>query len=265
VVLIGLVALGVGMVGAGTVGAASLRSRDLARAAAGTTTTQLAAGPARTESLSSAKTSHEAKAYEAAPSTAPPSTALFSADGPVRQYSFEVTNSAGEPVRWDPCKPVSYAVVDVKAPPGWQADVAFAISQAQAATGLDLVDAGAFASGRQVPSSVDITISWTAALPATADEVGLTTYYYINDPRYTPEMTKADIQLLSSLHAGGGTDGELPVLLHEMGHALGMGHAPGQPEVMNPYDHGFTRYQPGDLQGLRLLGASQGCSGFYQP
>jgi predicted Zn-dependent protease len=116
-----------------------------------------------------------------------------------------------------------------------------------------------------VPSSTDITISWVAALPATADDVGLTTYYYIDDHRYTPEMTKADIQLLSTLHAGAGAGGELPVLLHEMGHALGMGHAPGQPEVMNPYDHGFTRYQPGDLAGLRHLGASQGCAGFYHP
>src|SRR5579875_2575053 len=203
----------------------------------------------------------------AAPTTTVPTTraptTTTTAPGPL--YSFEVTNTAGQPARWDPCEVVTYAVVDQDAPAGWQADVASVMSQLHAATGLNLVDAGTFAHKAQVPASVDITISWVPALPATSDDVGLTTYYYINDPRYTPELTRADVQLLGTLHAGGGPGGELPVLLHEMGHAVGLGHAPGQPEVMNPYDHGFTRYQPGDLEGLRLVGASQGCYGFYQP
>jgi hypothetical protein len=154
-------------------------------------------------------------------------------------------------------------VVDAGAPTGWQADVASAISQGQGATGLHFVDVGTFSSGAQVPAGTGITIAWVSALPAGADDVGLTTYYYVDDSAYTPQMTKADIELLRSLHVGGGEGGELPVLLHEMGHALGLGHVPDQPDVMNPVDQGYTEYQPGDLNGLRLLGAAEGCAGFY--
>ena len=166
-------------------------------------------------------------------------------------------------MRWDPCDSLTYAVVDAGAPTGWQADVGSVISQAQVATGLHFVDVGTFSSEAGVPSGTGITISWVSVLPAGGDDVGLTTYYYVDDSSYTPQMTKADIQLLRSLRAGAGGGGELPVLLHEMGHALGLGHVPGQPDVMNPFDQGYSKYQPGDLEGLRLVGAGGGCSGFY--
>src|SRR5579875_3728628 len=62
----------------------------------------------------------------AAPTTTVPTTraptTTTTAPGPL--YSFEVTNTAGQPARWDPCEVVTYAVVDQDAPAGWQADVA---------------------------------------------------------------------------------------------------------------------------------------------
>src|SRR5579875_1044666 len=53
----------------------------------------------------------------AAPTTTAPTTTT-TAPGPL--YSFEVTNTAGQPARWDPCEVVTYAVVDQDAPAGWQ-------------------------------------------------------------------------------------------------------------------------------------------------
>src|SRR5579875_3311602 len=52
----------------------------------------------------------------AAPTTTAPTTTT-TAPGPL--YSFEVTNTAGQPARWDPCEVVTYAVVDQDAPAGW--------------------------------------------------------------------------------------------------------------------------------------------------
>jgi hypothetical protein len=39
------------------------------------------------------------------------------------------------------------------------------------------------------------------------------------------------------------------VLLHELGHAMGLGHTPSSAEVMNPVDQGHTTYQAGDSTG----------------
>jgi predicted Zn-dependent protease len=51
---------------------------------------------------------------------------------------------------------------------------------------------------------------------------------------------------------------EKPVLLHELGHAVGLGHYNGT-VVMNPLDSGFAAYQPGDLAGLTALYHPSSC------
>jgi hypothetical protein len=43
-------------------------------------------------------------------------------------------------------------------------------------------------------------------------------------------------------------------LQHELGHAIGLGHAPRRGQVMDPIMNGAPDYQAGDLTGLRLLG-----------
>jgi hypothetical protein len=152
-------------------------------------------------------------------------------------------------------------VVAAGAPAAWSSDIGSAINQVSAATGLSFVRDGAYNSSTQVPSSSKLTISYASGLTG-GDSVGLTTYYYINDPRYVPQITSANVQILSRMASGGGTGGELPVLLHELGHAVGLGHTSGS-EVMNPIDQGLSGYQGGDLTGLARLGASAGCGGFY--
>lgn len=62
----------------------------------------------------------------------------------------------------------------------------------------------------------------------------------------------AEIRISTRLSSGAGFDGELPVLLHELGHAVGLAHFTG-PVVMNPVDSGFASYQSGDLEGLARL------------
>ncbi|HXR68521.1 MAG TPA: M66 family metalloprotease, partial [Dermatophilaceae bacterium] len=175
-------------------------------------------------------------------------------------YSFEVTNGAGSPARWNPCESVHYLVEPAGAPAGWQNDVSNDISQAANATGLSFVSDGTSGSA---PSGYNgIVISWTSQLSG-GDTVGLTTYSYYNVSSYSPQIVSANIQLLGSLRGGTGTSGEEPVLLHELGHALGLGHV-NAAEVMNPVDQGYTTYHAGDLNGLTRLGASQGgCGSFY--
>jgi predicted Zn-dependent protease len=63
----------------------------------------------------------------------------------------------------------------------------------------------------------------------------------------------AHIRISSHLVAGSANGvGEEPVLLHELGHAMGLDHFNG-PVVMSPLDRGYSSYQPGDLAGLAAL------------
>jgi hypothetical protein len=190
-----------------------------------------------------------------------PSTAATPTSDP--NYSFEVRNSAGTPARWNPCEAIHYAVVVAGAPAGWNSDVSNDIAQVSRATGISFVYDGAFASTAAVPASSKVTISWVHSLSG-GDLVGLTTYWYYNTPAYPPQLVQAQVQLLSSLVGGSGSNGEQPVLLHELGHTMGLGHTPSTAEVMNPVDQGHATYQAGDLNGLWHVGSTQGCTGFYK-
>jgi hypothetical protein len=56
-----------------------------------------------------------------------------------------------------------------------------------------------------------------------------------------------------------------PVILHELGHLMGLGHVKTVGELMNPSGGGVTDLGAGDREGLRELGASGGCIRVMQP
>jgi hypothetical protein len=60
-------------------------------------------------------------------------------------------------------------------------------------------------------------------------------------------------------YGAGMTRGAL--LLHEIGHAMGLGHVGTTREIMYPtmLDRSFSRYKSGDRTGLRKVGRSLGC------
>lgn len=162
------------------------------------------------------------------------------------EYRFERCDG-GQPVGWERCTTLSVSVNPTNAPVGWQADVANAVDQVSRTTGLHLKTIST--------GSGSITVAWAATLmlpgAVTADKAGLTRVLFRSDAAAS-NIAAANVQISSHLVAGGGHSGELPVLLHELGHAVGLGHFDG-PEVMNPIDQGYSTFQSGDIAGLASL------------
>jgi hypothetical protein len=162
-------------------------------------------------------------------------------------YTFERCTSSGAGVGWARCSVVTYSVDPAGAPLRYRADLDRAITQLRTATGLHLISTS---------GAADIAVSWDPSLyqprPGTTGEAGVTAYQMVSGSS-AAHLSSASVRISSHLAAGTARSvGEEPVLLHELGHAVGLGHDAGA-VVMNPVVTGFATYQAGDLSGLAAL------------
>jgi hypothetical protein len=217
------------------------------------------------------------KAVSVASSPAPPPPPA----GAAASYSFMATGPGGGPARWDPCTPVHYVTNLAEAPPGAAAVVAGAVAQVSAATGLTFIDDGpttevptagrqAYQPDRYGDRWAPVIIDW--ARPSETDvlpggniigEGGSSWVEAGNGPKvYVSGMAvidSANTGMLAPTFGPGSTLGEL--LLHELGHVVGLGHTTDAAQIMYPVLEPLpaASYGAGDRAGLARLGAGQGC------
>jgi hypothetical protein len=169
---------------------------------------------------------------------------------------------------WNPCREDVWAIDTYGEPPitspgtNWEALIAQALAQASAASGitfvrsLDFVAAPGGAS--TAPTGVTLPIGFAPQAPGIAGTGG-------------PTVGAGAFAMAGAVHLDSQKSWEaseaLTVLLHEIGHALGLGHplAPAAPnllnEIMDSGNYRFTSYQPGDLCGLFEVTWQQPCAG----
>jgi len=216
-------------------------------------------------------------ATSSAPPTAPAAT----------DYTL-ATNHDGSVVRWNPCLPIHYSVnvalADDRA--GALADTEAAIARVATATGLTFVYDG--------PTSVVPTRAWLDAggsassglviawappgsqagqsdlFGGDADgEGGWTESGVSKDGATWTWQIKRGFVVVDPAGAVDYAPGFGPgqsrgvLLMHELGHAVGLGHVDNRRDVMFPVITSSSRAQwgPGDLAGLARVGKSAGCIG----
>ena len=198
------------------------------------------------------------------------------------------------PARWNPCAPIRYRVNLAGAPAGAAADIDRSIRQVSAASGLRFVKAGTTravpgSQGRDVldtyPRDTQLVIAFvspgtgkgrSAYLPRRSDTVGVGGAFYTNATTRVGGSSWHQIvqgylvldrtkKLPGGFGSGNrsgliGTWGQ--VMMHELGHVVGLDHPrPSDPaQIMYP----ATTTKPaiwgaGDLVALRRIGASSGC------
>jgi hypothetical protein len=200
---------------------------------------------------------------------------------PVSAGKFEALHdqpdNAAVPVAWDPCRPIHYVVNPAGAPADGAAQIKAAIARVAKATGLHFIDDGPTAEKATKdrkpyqPARYDST-RWAPVLIAWSDEAAspsLAGYVAgIGDPQavyaskdhlvYVTGQVTLDRQQLSIARS---PDRGIvrAVVLHELGHLVGLDHTSDRHQLMfSEAQFNVRDYGPGDLRGLARLG-TQAC------
>ena len=191
---------------------------------------------------------------------------------PGGHYEFLATQrGSDDPVGWNPCREIRYVVNPDGSPPHWENLVDDGIAEVENRTGLGFRFEGTTEDrnfdDRFAPNgdALPVLIGWADSdevpdLEGDVAGIGGATYAEVGGRRsYVTGMVVLDVETYDKLAPSKDAETvELAVLLHELGHLVGLAHVDDQGEIM--YADGVTRtsYGTGDLDGLARLGAG-GC------
>ncbi len=219
--------------------------------------------------------------------TVPAGAAQAAPAGRASSYSFiSQSNGKGTIARWNPCDgPITYRVNLARAPKNSLPEVKEAFKRIGAATGMTFSYAGTTTIMPQrdtgfpaAHKGADVVVAWatpgkeSTMLPKGTTAAGQGGPAYLS--AYTATGANAwkifrgnvvlNAPVAKEMARGftakrNGTTGQL--LMHEIGHAVGLGHAENdRKQIMFPQlGTKAAEWGAGDLTGLKRLGASAGC------
>lgn len=202
---------------------------------------------------------------------------------------YQPVTANGAKVRWDPCSaPIRYRVNYDDIGPGILPVIDAAMDHVTAATGIPTVYQGRTKKlalkTKRYPKNTDLLLGWASS--AEYPRFGTAYAGFGGTVKGVWARDKAGRRVIKSLKGGvlfnsdmigsfnpalDSADLTRPLqgrlILHEVGHVLGLNHSVTAQQVMyfrltaEPDSDGLqhTRYAAGDLTGLKRLGASSGC------
>ncbi|MEV7605028.1 matrixin family metalloprotease [Paenarthrobacter sp. NPDC089322] len=188
-------------------------------------------------------------------------------------YKFLAVKEDGTPLAYSPCRPIHYVVNSDLAPASWQPLVEEAIRQASLASGLQFIYDGPTS---EVPTNnrdgyqpevygdrwAPVLIAWTTPeqVPRlTGQTVGLGGSSSIGLSNGYKAYVTGTVSLDAPQFAGimdspQGKDVGVAVIMHELGHLLGLDHVNDPRQLMFDEASWVRQYAAGDRTGLAKLG-----------
>ena len=203
-----------------------------------------------------------------APLGHPPATA------PSKAYVLQPASNLAQPfVAYDPCRPIHYAVRPDNAPPGGEQLVRQAVEEVSAATGLKFVNDGSTSEGpsdqrksyqpdRYGNRWAPVLITWSspAESPRLEGKVagfGGSARAETTDRRsafVTGQVALDAPALQEIIQRPNGPLHVRAIIMHELGHVLGLDHVDDPKQLMNAENAGIIAFAEGDRAGLAVLG-----------
>lgn len=195
---------------------------------------------------------------------------------PSTAFRFLAVNDDGTPVGYSPCRPLHYVVNAALAPAGAAGLVEGAIATISRATGIAFVDDGATTeapSQTRLPYQPEaygerwapLLITWTT--PEQAPQLqgpvigtgGSTHFSFGTGPKsfVTGSLELDAAQIAQDLSRRDGAAYATAVILHELGHVMGLEHVDDPAQLMYPEIGAPDGLAAGDLNGLYELGNAQ--------
>jgi hypothetical protein len=182
-------------------------------------------------------------------------------------YAFEQTQRGSDtPVSYDPCQPIRYVVNTDGGPSDALPMIRDAVAEASRRSGFEFRYDGPTDDRTFKRDGGPVLIGFARSgelkdLPENGDAVGLGGSTMLTDGtgyrRYVTGIVALKASWFREADEQGLDDEERAVVLHELGHVLGLDHVDDPDELMYPTIE-RTSYGPGDLEGLAELG-SVGC------
>jgi hypothetical protein len=193
-------------------------------------------------------------------------------------YAFVQKQADGvSPVAYDPCRPVHYVVRPDGAPAGGEEAITAAIARISEVTGLQFIadgwadepstlDRAIFQPARYGDRWAPVLIAWESDVqnPALAGEIvgegGSTAVSRGDGPQVlvTGTVSLDAGQFPQILHRRNGTAIARAIVLHELGHLVGLGHVDDDQQLMYPETQGdVVDFAAGDLTGLAAVGSGR--------
>ena len=186
--------------------------------------------------------------------------------------------SDGTPVRWNPCEPIRWQLDADEAPERAREALSLAMARISAVSGLQFEFVGStdeqpardrplVVPGPDGPTWAPVLITWVPGdsidLPLSDMERGVAVPVAVREDGASVFVTgqvvlnadKTLLPMFEDRHASWGA-----VLLHELGHLVGLDHVDDPAQLMAPTPgFGEVRLGAGDRAGLVAVGAAQGC------
>jgi len=176
--------------------------------------------------------------------------------------------------RWDPCRPIHVVVNDAMAPPVGEGLIRQALDRVSRASGLAFVLDGStdedFSLDRQLMQETygdgwaPVLILWTNA--DSEPELRGRAVGFSRPEIQMRGQTASSMRIVSGQVALDAPDFQRiivgprglalarAIIMHELGHVVGLDHVDDRGELMRELSHGQTTWGPGDRTGLAILG-----------